>query len=675
MGFSMTSCVATLTNDELVLDTGAIRRTYVWRNGLLDGGRIEAVASGLGWNLRSGLTDFSLPGLPEEGAEGTFAVEDVAATSRFPAHRAAVVTVRLGTIEVRRRFRLYPGCPAIACDWSLRGDASGLHWRSAAVDAADLRNIENAAAAAEGQVVDTTLLRIGLPGRHWRVRSVRFWDVTDRNNTLVEEQSLLPYRHPRRLAGNLLFAGDLANGGGLFLLKEAPYSNVQLAYPGADFVAAIGELRVLGVGVEPGDLDAEEWTPCYGTVFGVSDGSEKGQLAALRDYQLRLRTHREGRDRMIMMNTWGDRGQDSRIRETFCLAELEAGARLGITHFQLDDGWQAGRSANSAFAGGSFENIWDNPDYWTPHPERFPQGLGPVVTKGRGLGIEVCVWFNPSKDDSYGHWREDANAMVRLHREHGIRTFKIDGVQIPDKRAETNLRRMFDTVMGALDGEAVFNLDVTAGRRYGYHYFGEYGNLFLENRYTDWGNYYPHWTLRNLWMLSRYVPARNLQIEFLNLRRNPDKYPADDPLAPAKVSFAYAFAVAMMAQPLAWFEGTGLHEEAFGIAPLLQVWREHAGRFHAGTTLPVGDEPDGFSWTGFQSLTGEREGYLLVLREHTAEANAALATWFEPGCRVRLTGLAGEGTDGAFSVDDQGRLPVSLTNPLSFAFYRYTIED
>lgn len=670
----MTACVAKLANGELVLDTGAVRRTYGWRNGLLDGGRIEAPGLGLDWPLRSGLADFSLPGLPDEGTEETFAVEDVEATSRYPAHRVAVVTVRLGGIEVRRRFRLYPGCPAIACDWALRGDASGLNWRSATVDAADLRNIENAAAAAEGQVADTTLLRIGLPGRHWRLRAVRFWDVTDRNNTLVEEQSLLPYRHPRRLAGNLLFARDLEQGGGLFLLKEAPCSNVQLAYPGADFVAGIGELRVLGVGVEPDDLDQEEWTPCYGTVCGVSDGTEKGQLAALRDYQLRLRTHREGRDRMVMMNTWGDRGQDSRIREDFCRAELEAGARLGITHFQLDDGWQAGRSANSAFAGGSLEHIWDNPDYWTPHPERFPQGLGPVVARGRELGIEVCVWFNPSKDGSYGHWREDAAAMIRLHREHRIRTFKIDGVQIPDKRAEVNLRRMFDTVMAALDGEAVFNLDVTAGRRYGYHYFGEYGNLFLENRYTDWGNYYPHWTLRNLWMLSRYVPARNLQIEFLNLRRNPDKYPAEDPLAPAKVSFAYAFAVAMMAQPLAWFEGTGLPEEAFAIAPLLRVWREHAGQFHAGTTLPVGEEPDGFSWTGFQSMTGEGKGYLLVLRERTGETATDLATWLEPGCRVRLACLAGEGTEGVFTVDAQGRLPVSLAHPFSFAFHRYSSE-
>jgi len=28
------------------------------------------------------------------------------------------------------------------------------------------------------------------------------------------------------------------------------------------------------------------------------------------------------------------------------------------------------------------------------------------------------------------------------------------------------------------------------------------GVLVLENRYTDWVNYHPHWTLRNLWMLA-----------------------------------------------------------------------------------------------------------------------------------------------------------------------------
>ena len=76
------------------------------------------------------------------------------------------------------------------------------------------------------------------------------------------------------------------------------------------------------------------------------------------------------------------------------------------------------------------------------------------------------------------------------------------------------------------------------------------GNIFLENRYTDWQNYYPYWTLRNLWMLSKYVPAEKLQIEFLNKWRNTDKYKGEV-FAPENYSFEYLFATTLAGQPLA----------------------------------------------------------------------------------------------------------------------------
>ena len=151
-------------------------------------------------------------------------------------------------------------------------------------------------------------------------------------------------------------------------------------------------------------------------MIGVADGGEFGLLSALRSYQEQIRIHQPGRDEMILLNTWGDRGQDTRIRESFALAELEAAARLGVTHFQLDDGWQSGQTSNSASAGGSLENIWSRADFWTPHPERFPNGLGPVVERSKALGIELCLWFNPSKDDSYAHWQTDADALIGLYR-------------------------------------------------------------------------------------------------------------------------------------------------------------------------------------------------------------------------------------------------------------------
>ena len=133
--------------------------------------------------------------------------------------------------------------------------------------------------------------------------------------------------------------------------------------------------------------------------------------------------------------------------------------------------------------------------------------------------------------------KKDAQAIIGLYKKYGICCFKIDGLQIPTKTAEQNLRRLFDTVLEQTNYEVIFNLDATAGRRGGYHYMNEYGNIFLENRYTDWGNYYPYRTLRNLWMLSRYVPAEKVQIEFLNKWRNADKYDAADPFAPRPLQF------------------------------------------------------------------------------------------------------------------------------------------
>ena len=137
---------------------------------------------------------------------------------------------------------------------------------------------------------------------------------------------------------------------------------------------------------------------------------------------------------------------DSKINEAFCLAELDRAARLGVTVFQLDDGWQIGKSPNSKVAKGSFKDIWSNKDYWKPDPVKFPDGLRPIVEKGKRLGIRIGLWYNPSVQHDFADWRKDADAILGLWREYGITVFKIDGLQIPTKAAEQNLRSLFDTV-------------------------------------------------------------------------------------------------------------------------------------------------------------------------------------------------------------------------------------
>jgi alpha-galactosidase len=245
-------------------------------------------------------------------------------------------------------------------------------------------------------------------------------------------------------------------------------------------------------------------------------------------------------------------------------------------------------------------------------------------------------------------------------------------VQVSDKAGEVNLRRMFDTVMLVTGNQAIFNLDVTAGKRYGYHYFNQYGNIFLENRYTDWSNYYPHWTLRNLWMLSRYVPAQNLQIEFLNNFRNADKYPPDDMLAPSKLSFEYGFALTMMAQPLAWMEATGLPAQAFAIGPIIQKYRSIQSDIHRGQIFPIGEEPSGTSWTGFQSIQGS-EGYLLIIRENNNKPSASISTWLGSNKKVMLTPILGQGLAQTLTTSQEGNILTSLPAKNTYALYRYKV--
>ena len=666
--FAQDDCYSRLRNDTLTIGNSRIERKFVWNGGNLVTYSLTDKSSGQVWLNRTPAPDFEIPGDAEVSA-GTYSSARIGETGIHPEYLETTVEFSLGALAVRRVYRVYGDTPAIACDTYLKGRAAGALAGDRAANLGDRKNIESKEdmrALGSSSVLD----RFNPGGFHWQTRIVEFQDVTDWNNNLVFETDVIPYRK-NHYRGNLLFARSGENDRGFFFLKEAPCSNVQPAYQGYDFTAEFGNFTVSGLGLTERDLDGGEWMRAYGCVVGVWSGGELEQLTALRSYQKQLRKQLPGRDEMVMMNTWGDRSQDTKVNERFCLEEVRRAARLGITHFQIDDGWQVGKSPNSAVAKGSFRNIWDNPDYWKPDPEKYPNGLHPVVELGRELGVEICLWFNPSVQDGYADWEKDARAMIALHDEYGIRTFKIDGLAIPDKRAEANLRRLFDRVLAETDGRVVFNLDATAGRRGGYHMFNEYGNVFLENRYTDWQNYYPYWTLRNLWMLSKYVPAERLQIEFLNKWRNAGKY-AGDRFAPANYGFGYLFAVTMAGQPLAWMEAGGLPDEALALGREIGRYKEVQHDFHRGVILPVGDEPSGRSWTGFQSLNGDR-GYFIFFREQHPDRRTRIGTWLPEGATVRLTPVLGSGKAAVRKAGRRGELEVELPSPDDYAMYRYEI--
>ena len=669
--YAQKTCYSELKGDTLVIGNECIERKFIW-----NGGNLVTYSLSDKVNRK---TTFTVKQIPDffiskdilEASNGTFQVEKVVATDIHPAYLKTTVAYSLGTLDIQRIYRIYDDCPAIACDTYLRGEVNSV-FGGREENAADRKNIEFAEDM-KSKSVTAILDQLYLKGQHWHAKAVEFWDVTDWNNNLLAERDIIAYRK-NNYRGNLLFIRNGEDGTGFFFLKEAPCSSVQLAYKGVDFMAEFGKFMVTGLGITEKDIQKDEWTRTYSCVTGVYGEGELQALTALRSYQKNIRRHFCDRDEMIMMNTWGDRSQDTKVNETFCLQELECAAKLGITHFQIDDGWQTGKSPNSGVAKGSFKNIWNNKNYWKPDPVKYPRGLAPIVKKGKKLGIEIGLWFNPSVQNDFADWQKDAQAIIGLYKKYGICCFKIDGLQIPTKTAEHNLRRLFDTVLEQTNYEVIFNLDATAGRRGGYHYMNEYGNIFLENRYTDWGNYYPYRTLRNLWMLSRYVPAEKMQIEFLNKWRNADKYDAADPFAPARYSFDYLFAITLAAQPLAWMEASNLPEEAYITASLLKKYQPLQLRFHQGVILPIGEEPSGRSWTGFQSTVSGTQGYLVVYREDNEQARGTIDTWLPEGKKVDFIPVMGSGKKFAAKVGAQGRVSFELNDKNSFALYQYEVK-
>ncbi len=518
---------------------------------------------------------------------------------------------------------------------------------------------------------EKTVRRLPLSSQHLCLTQVVLADTTDRHNELVQERQWLLHPSERVLAlrGNLFVIEDMAAGTGTILVKRAPL-------PHARPVELASDLRVAarkGTGfefslLERADTDEDKWTVLDYT------GGRLERTRALHDWQRAQRPATPGHTTpRLLCNTWGDRSRDSRIQHAFIEQEIRAARQLGADVIQIDDGWQKGTTSNSAQAqekGGVWAGFWGaDPEFWQPHPERFPHGLAPLVELAKAKGVALGLWFAPDSSNDLANWRRDADRILELHRTLGIEHFKVDSVKATTDLANRNLHRFLTAVLEGSSGKVVFDLDITSGVRPGYFGALGVGPLFVENRYTDWHNYWPHQTLRNLWALSRWVDPRRLRMEFLNNTRNDDKY-AGDPLAPSRYAPDALFASVMFSNPLGWFEVSNL-TPAYrdSVAGLVSTWREHREELFRGTILPIGSAPDGFAPTGFLSLdeTGDC-GYLLAFRElHSQEQFCFDLPELGPGNLTwDLLGSEGGAASCAAGVD------VTVPLPLGFVFARFT---
>lgn len=510
---------------------------------------------------------------------------------------------------------------------------------------------------------------------HLRVTEVELVDQTDGHNELVfeDEWLLAPSDGLVSLRGNVAVFEDSISGGGLALVKLAPLPHARPETVAADF-RINGKTRLLQVG-------ADEYP-----IAMIAYGNEPlARIAALQKLQRTLRIYDANRDGRFLSNTWGDRSRDARINEQFIQQEITAAKRLGIDVLQIDDGWQKGRSKNSASRQARDAGVWNNfweqdPQFWDSDPARFPRGLSPLTDEAAQAGVKLGLWFAPDSSNSLANWQKDASRLLELHRNAGIDYFKLDAIKATSTQAVANQRRLFDTVLAESEGQVSFDLDVTAEIRPGYFGAPHVGPLFVENRYTDHHSYWPHQTLRNLWQLSHYVDPLRLRMEFLNVDRNIDKY-NNDPLAPNLYRYDTLFAMTMFANPLGWFEASNLPERAFSeLPPLVKTWRQHRARLHQGVITPIGAPPDGMAWTGFASVNeDDKSAYVLLFRELNQAADFHLPltglveTSVSSDALIRVEKLGGRGIAAVNNRENESNvLVVTVPKKLDFVWLKLT---
>lgn len=614
-------CYASFDEEKgtLCVGNGRIEKVMLIKGSLIRTERVTEKQSEKVWRSGKPLWQRCPVLRAEETPEVSFSAEVKENPLALAPHLKASLTLKGGEGYARYEYIVFPAIPFVftQCFVCKSGSVQLEDGKTADVACS---GIESEYAKNEaGDVICSadTLDCIPLGCIHLEVESVKLYDKTDRSDSLVERQTVPVYKNGKtEREGNIFCINDYTSGNSMMLVKHAPTQSSALNRCGCDLILqGASYAALLGTGIDFSAL-AQGEVPYYASAVGVSDTDNI--YDELWRYSTSLSTGDNRGSLFIMSNTWGDRSQDKAVCESFILRELERAKQLHVDIVQIDDGWQSGITANSALKkGGVWEGYYkEDGNFWKVNREKFPNGLKPIVSKAREYGVEIGLWFSPDSSGDFANVDKDIETLLGLYKEHGVRYFKLDGVKIRNKTCEMRFIKLLSELVRLTDGDIRFNLDVTAEDRFGYLYQVQYGTLFVENRYTDFTNYFPHNTFKNLWNLSSVIPARRLQMELLNVRRNAEKY-KNMPLSPNMYNMDYVFATVMPSNPLVWMEMTGLDEaDAECLAGITEVYKPYASELFSSRVIPIGNAPNGMTFSGY-FCRGESQSHLLLFREST----------------------------------------------------------
>jgi alpha-galactosidase len=101
------------------------------------------------------------------------------------------------------------------------------------------------------------------------------------------------------------------------------------------------------------------------------------------------------RPRPIIYNSW--EATEFAVNESGQIALAEKAAKLGVERFVVDDGWFGERATDKAGLGD-----------WAVNPQKFPNGLKPLIDRVHALGMDFGLWVEP----------EMVNPDSQLYRQH-----------------------------------------------------------------------------------------------------------------------------------------------------------------------------------------------------------------------------------------------------------------
>ena len=650
-------------NRRLVIGNDQIERSIDLSGGAPVSEYILNKSTGYYWRGSDRAAMFNVCGFDFSGASIKFNSYESDNGGLSERHLCAELAYVKPSLSVTQRFTIYDGSPFISTSLFIRGHSDGGRAITEESAVGGIERDRPTEAPAALPVTDT-IDRFAISPAHLRVRAIVLTDKSDGNDCYVHSSDEIIYDHiENNYSGSIFILDAYQSGEGLMVVKEAPCIASQLSRSGSDLRVrsrASGYVDVCGSGIADGEVNAGEELELYGVTVGVGSPTE-----LTRAYKRHYSKVFLGSGRLFAMsNTWGDRSRDAALCESFMLRERECAEKIGVDIMQIDDGWQKGLSANSAKKAGK---VWssgfyrEDPHFWDVSAEKFPSGLSPLMSDK----VELALWFSADGDNDYANSERDAGRLAELSRQYGVRQFKLDGITLKSKLGERHIREFLRLARKESGTDLTFNLDITAGVRLGYLPEKEVGTIFVENRYTDFVNYYPHATLKNLWMLSELFPARKFQFELLNNLRNADKYEAaapGDELAPANYDIDWLFASVMVSNPLFWMEMQHLSaEQTERLARIVSVWKNERDRLYEAEVEPIGSLPDGYAFTGFDAKLGSG-GYLILLRE-SGEARFA----YDGISEVEVLASSG-GFEYKIS---GGELSVGFEKPRSYAFLKY----